>query len=260
MDSNELVLQAKSLGISTVQSEKIISRLPEYHRTSAIIGHSTSQTSYSLQTLQMLSDSPFSRLKQCLAQINKRYDALREAHFKIENLKADNAELQRKSDAKSKIQLDDNLTIIPIIEKNMRTAFLQMGMFQDMYDQICKNNNIPKNWSEKDYESQEISHMIKSSFRLAIQDLTATGRVGKACVEYWEQLGIHPQMGEHRTREYMVNTQKILAQTKEITINLMYDFMDDMVHEFKDSYKLALKRIGLNEIGSEAFMSEGATK
>jgi hypothetical protein len=28
----------------------------------------------------------------------------------------------------------------------------QIGMFQDMYDAIMKNNNIPENWSEKDYE------------------------------------------------------------------------------------------------------------
>jgi hypothetical protein len=58
-----------------------------------------------------------------------------------------------------------------------------------------KNNNIPENWTEKDYEKQEIAHMVRSSFRIAIQDLSAIGRVSKAAVEYWEQLGIHPQIG-----------------------------------------------------------------
>ena len=33
-----------------------------------------------------------------------------------------------------------------------------------------------------------------------------------------------------------------------------------MEQEFKDSYKLALKRTGLDEIGSEEFMAQGATK
>ena len=66
----------------------------------------------------------------------------------------------------------------------MNTALREIGMFQDMYDSIKKNNNISDNWSEKDYELQEISHMVKASFRLAIQDLSATARVGKAVVEY----------------------------------------------------------------------------
>ena len=40
----------------------------------------------------------------------------------------------------------------------------------------------------------------------------------------------------------------------------MYDFLDDMVGEFKEAYKFALKRIGLDEIGSEQFMASGETK
>ena len=60
------------------QIEKIISRLPEYKRGSSIIGHSTSQSSYSLQTMQMISDSPLSRMKQCLAQIDKKYKAIQD--------------------------------------------------------------------------------------------------------------------------------------------------------------------------------------
>ena len=40
----------------------------------------------------------------------------------------------------------------------------------------------------------------------------------------------------------------------------MYDFLDKMAEEFKDSYKDALNRIGLDELGSEGFMAEGVTK
>ena len=142
----------------------------------------------------------------------------------------------------------------------MESALREIGMFQDMYDSIRINNNISENWNEKDFEKQEISHMVKSSFRIAIQDLTATGRIGKAAVEYWEQIGIRPQMAEKRTRDYLLNTQRILNEIGEITIKLMYDFLDDMVIEFKDNYKEALTRIGLNELGSEEFMAKGGTK
>ena len=40
----------------------------------------------------------------------------------------------------------------------------------------------------------------------------------------------------------------------------MYDFLDEMTVEFKDSYKMALKRTGLDCIGSEEFMAKGLTK
>ena len=69
------------------QIEKITARLPEYKRGTSIIGHSTSQSSYSLQTMQMISDSPLSRMKQCLAQIDKKYKAIQEAYYNIEKQK-----------------------------------------------------------------------------------------------------------------------------------------------------------------------------
>ena len=40
----------------------------------------------------------------------------------------------------------------------------------------------------------------------------------------------------------------------------MYEFLDKMADEFKDSYQDALSRMGLDELGSEEFMAKGATK
>jgi hypothetical protein len=250
----------ENTGLDKKHLDKIISRLPEYYRGSTLIGNSTSQSSYSLQTMQMISDSPFSRLKQCLAQIDKRMNALRESHFKVENLKLEIIQLRENTDVKSRLAVNEKSALVEVIQKKSAQAFRRMGMFQDMYDSIIKNNNIPKDWTEKDFESQEVSNMIRSSFRISIQDLTANGRCSKAAVEFWEQLGIHPQLAEQKTRTYMLQTQEIINQGIEITIQLMYDFLDDMVKMFGNSYKLSLKRIGLDTIGSEGFMAEGATK
>ena len=79
------------------QVAKINSRLPEYHRASAIVGHSTSQSSYSLQTMQMITDSPLQRMKQCLAQIDKKYKALQEAYFNVEKKKLQIQNLEKRS-------------------------------------------------------------------------------------------------------------------------------------------------------------------
>jgi len=261
--SNNIELFKQVSGISTLdqkQIAKIKERLPEYHRAKSIIGHSTSQTSYSLQTLQMVNDSAISKMKQCLAQINKKYLAVKEAYYDVEEKKLRLEELRNKTDSFSRLQFDKTQSSIEDSIIAMNTSLRQIGMFQNMYDAIKKNNNIPDNWNEKDYENQEIEHMIKSSFRIAIQDLSATGRVSKAAVEYWEQLGIHPQVAELRARNYLYIINQKLTKEEKVDIQDMYKFLDDMVKEFGNEYKHALKRIGLEEVGSEEFMADGATK
>jgi len=239
---------------------KINARLPEFHRASKIVGHSTSQSSYSLQSMNMISDSPMARMKQCLSQINKKYSALQETFFKIEKKKLKIQDLQSKNDKYSRLEVRKLESEINLTSTSMESALRQIGMFQDMYDSIREKYNIPENWSEKDYEAQEIEHMIKSAFRITIQDLTMSGRVSRAAVEYFEQLGIHPQLAEKRTRDYLVQTQEIINSGVDVTIQLMYDFLDEMNDEFGECYKLALKRTGLDGIGSEEFMAAGQTR
>jgi hypothetical protein len=210
--------------------------------------------------MQMISDSPLSRMKQCLAQIDKKYKAIQEAYYNIEKKKLTIEKLRKDTSEHSRLTVEEYTSQVESITVSMNTALREIGMFQDMYDAIKKNNNIPDNWTEKDYESQEISHMVKASFRLAIQDLSAGGRVGKACVEYWEQLGIHPQLAESRTRSYLVLIQEKINSSEKVTIRDMYEFLDKMADEFKDSYQDALSRMGLDELGSEEFMAKGATK
>ena len=246
----------QNTSISKENYNNVINRLPEFHRVSSIIGHSTSQTSYSLQTMNMISDSPMSRIKQCQAQISKRFNALREAHFKVEKMKLEIKDLQKKDDEYSKLDVLDKSSIIQEIVKNMNQSFREIGMFQDMYDSIMKNNNIPENWTEKDFESQELENMIRASYRLAIQDITHSGRVSQACVEYWEQLGIHPQVGEIETRLYMTGIAEALEKGNVITVQHMYFFLDAMATKHQKDWNNVIKRIGLDSIGSERYMAE----
>ena len=242
------------------QIARITERLPEYRRGRSMIGHSTSQSSYSLQTMQMISDSPLSRMKQCLAQIDKKYSAVQEAYYKIEKKKLTVEKLRREIGEYARLTAEEYTSQIESITMSMNTSLREIGMFQDMYDSIKKHNSIPDNWDEKDFEKQEIANMVRSSFRIAIQDLSASGRVSKAAVEYWEQLGIHPQLAESRARSYLVLIQEKINSSEKVTIRDMYEFLDKMADEFKDSYQDALSRIGLDELGSEGFMAQGATK
>lgn len=241
--------------ITKNQLEKIESRLPELHRAKAIIGHSTSQASYALQTLTMLDDSPMSRMKQCISNIEHKYQAVREAYFKIEKLKLENKELENNKPVSelSRLKIRENETIIEGTQNSMGNALREIGMFQDFYESIRKSNNIPEVWTEHDYEKQEIANMVRRSFRIGIQNISNGGAVSVAAVEYWEQLGIHPQSAEAHCRNYLQQVQNIIKEGKEPDVRVMYEFLDGMAERFKDSYKFALDRIGLKELGSEEF-------
>lgn len=254
------LFDSKFITLGKKEIEKIKSRLPILQRDSYLIGHSTSQTSYSLQTLNMISDSPLSRMKQCISQIKHKHDALREAWFKIKNIELDIQELSKINDVKSSLKIDELQSQLPSLQASMENTLRQIGMFQDMYDSIRKNNNIPEDWTERDFEQQEIEHMIRSSFRLGIQSMMSTGRVHQSAVEWWEQLGIHPQLATKTIEGYLISNEVKLKNKEKLSIKIMYDFLDQMVKEFGDSYKLALERIGLDGIGSEEFMANGGTK
>jgi hypothetical protein len=241
--------------ITDNQLEKIESRLPELHRAKAIIGHSTSQASYALQTLTMLDDSPMSRMKQCISNIEHKYQAVREAYFNIEKKKLEIKDLENNKPVSelSRLKIRENETMIEGIQNSMGNSLREIGMFQDFYESIRKSNNIPEVWSEHDYEKQEIANMVRKSFRIGIQNISNGGRVSVAAVEYWEQLGIHPQSAEAHCRNYLQQVDNIIKEGKEPDVRVMYEFLDGMAERFKDSYKFALDRIGLKELGSEEF-------
>jgi len=242
-----------SHAITKNQLEKIESRLPELHRAKAIIGHSTSQASYALQTLNMLTDSPMSRMKQCLSNIEHKYQAVREAYFNIEKKKLEIKDLRNNLDESSRLKIKENETSIESIQNGMGNALREIGMFQDFYENIRKSNNIPLQWNEHDFEKQEIANMVRKSFRIGIQTISNSHSVSIAAVEFWEQLGIHPQTAEAHCRNYLGQVDKIIKEGKDPSVTVMYEFLDGMAEKFKDSYKFALDRIGLKELGSEDF-------
>ena len=239
--------------ITKNQLEKIESRLPELFRAKAHIGHSHSQASSALCTLTMIDASPLSQMKQCLSKIEHKYQAVREAYFDIEKKKLENKDLRNNKDELSRLKIRENETIIESIQNSMGNALREIGMFQDFYTAIRKSNNLPLEWNEHDYEKQEIQNMIRRNFRIGLQSLSNGGSVSIAFVEFSEQLGIHPQTAEAHCRNYLKQVNDIIKDGKEPSVTVMYEFLDGMAERFKDSYKFALDRIGLKELGSEEF-------
>ena len=139
-------------------------------------------------------------------------------------------------------------------------AMKEIGMYQDIYDEIRESHGIPVDWDEEDYEASEIQHAIRMSFRQAIQNLMATDKIAISTVEYWEQFGIHPMVGEKLTREYMNSVRVELNENKLPSVQSMHVFLDQMVETFKDEHRHSLKRIGVDAIVNHSYIYKNKKK
>ena len=88
---NELVEIQKTIsGLATITPDKlakISERMVEIDRANNSLGRSNTQTTNQLMTLTMLTDSPYRRLRQILAQIERKRTALQNIILDTRNRK-----------------------------------------------------------------------------------------------------------------------------------------------------------------------------
>ena len=253
--SNEVVNDlVKSTSISSKALTKICDRLPELERAKSAVGRTNSQTTSTLMTMTMLADSPYRQMKQCLAQIDSKRNALIEAHFNTQKTKVriklwdeSEKELDHVKSQEAKVGIEQ-------MRASAENAMKEIGMYQDMYDNIRTSHGIPEKWDEEDFEASEIENAIRMGFRQAIQNLMSSDRIAISTVEYWEQFGIHPMVGEKLTREYMASVQKEMSDGKLPSVQSMHLFLDQMVETFKNEHKHSLKRIGVDAIINHSYI------
>jgi hypothetical protein len=248
---NELI---PNTSISPEALTKICDRLPELHRAKGAVGRTNSQTTSTLMTMTMLADSPYRQMKQCLAQIDSKRNALIEAHFSTKKYKIKIKRWEETDDDLDKVKAEQARSGIEQMKSSAENAMKEIGMYQDIYDEIRTSHGIPEDWDEEDFESSEIENAIRMGFRQAIQNLMSSDRIAISTVEYWEQFGIHPMVGEKLTREYMASVHLELKDNKLPSVQSMHLFLDQMVETFKDEHKHSLKRIGVDAIINHSYI------
>jgi len=234
---------------------KIQERMPEIHRASKAFGRSNSPAENKLMTLTLIAGSPYKRLKQCLAEIEKKRNALKEAYFrqaKNENKLAKlEYKLRREEDEFKQRDIEIKIMELQVNMADQKIyiegALKSIGDFQDSYEQIRKAHNIPKNWDEKDFIEAEYEHHIKTAFQHAYRDLQVTGGANHGTLEYFEQYGIDPVVGYNEVKNY-------LQKNNHQDIESLYAWYDRMYEKYKDCPKKAMKRIGLDEIYNDDFI------
>ena len=207
----------------------------------------------------MLESGPYRVLRQILAQIEKKRSALKEVAYKLEKKKLDYMILDKVQsevpgtdiDLKwNKRELTLNKMASDIVDAtvNVEACIKEIGAYQERYKEVCKNNNIPDNWDEADFEAGEVEHHIKCIFRNAVRD-KLQGACNMGTMEYMEQFGINPITAYALVDNYINDIKSMIGKEgKGADINAHYNFFDSMYDLFKDEYKKAMSRIGLDSI------------
>tara|TARA_R100000687_G_scaffold36098_1_gene29424 strand:- start:22 stop:825 length:804 start_codon:yes stop_codon:yes gene_type:complete len=253
---NEALILSKNIlgellpesSISEEGLQKICDRLPELQRAKRAVGRRNSQTTSTLMTMTMIADSPYRQMKQCLSQIDTKRNALIEAHFRTKKNKVKIERWEKSGDELDAVEAEEARVGIEQSRTAAENAMKEIGMYQDIYEQIRTSHNIPVDWDEEDYEKTEIDHALRMGFRQAIQNLMSSGRIAISTVEYWEQFGVHPMVGEKLTKDYLGSVEAEMKGGKLPSVVSMHKFLDSMVETFKDEHKHSLTRIGVDAI------------
>ena len=235
-----------------------------------------SRTTRAFMTLQMHNpaDSTYRILRQLLAQIERKQNAITENFFRLSKQQVKLEKLFRKLE-ETEDDLDKKLVMIDIqklvIEitnamSYLEAAIKELGAQVEDYEHIKKSKGIDDNWSEEDFEKEEIKHHIRNAFRLGIRDHMVHGRLGMGTVEYFEDFGISYMEAAFHIRNFVdkcnLNLNKINQKMKNISdekeklkyvieqlpdYDLLQDFISEMAELYKDHYKKVCRRIGLKE-------------
>ena len=250
-------LQKSVGGLATITDKKlaiIAEKMIEIDRANHTAGRSNTQTTNQLMSLTMMTDSPYRRLRQCMAQIEKKRGALEEAYFKMQKKKIQVDYWYEKGDEMSVIRAKQAEAGMIRNKDYIDGAFKEIATFQCAYDEIREAHNIPDNWDERDAEEAEIDHHIKQAFRQAHRDMVNTGRIGLGNMEYMEQYGIHIQTATKIIADYIAREDKMIAEGRMPTVKHLYAFLDDMAETFHDAHKAVMERIGIKELLKEDFL------
>ncbi len=243
------------LGFKTItekELQEINEWMPVVNKKTSAFNKQNSQTTASLMTLNMIDAAPYRVLRQILAQVHKKRNALKETLYELEKKKIQYKELDSIERLTDLEKLDHKKLACDIIDTQslIEAALKEIGAYKRRYEEICKNKGIPENWSEADFEAQEIEHHIKTMFRNGLRDrLQGSHNIGT--MEYFAQFGINSITAYKIIDDYIKQVQ---SSEKLCGIETEYEFLDKVAEMFKDEYKKAAARIGLDSITHADFL------
>lgn len=259
---NHIITQAgdvNSLEFKTIKSKELKEindwMLSTVNKKTSAFQKQNSQTTMSLMTLNMIDSAPYRILRQILAQVQKKRSALKENMYKLEKKKIKYNNLINKKELTDLEELEKKKIVCDIIDSQgyIESALKELGSLKRRYEEICKNKNIPENWDEEDFEKQEIEHHLKSMARNMVRD-RMQGSHNQGSMEYAEQFGIEPILAYALVDQFINQVKDGMKGNQMPSIEMRYQFYDKFYNIFKDEYKKAAKKIGINSITHADFL------
>ena len=235
--------------ITPKKMAKISKRMVEIDRANNTAGKRNTQNTIQLMSLTMLTDAPYRRLRQILAQIEKKRSAVESAYWALRKGNLAKKEWIEKGDELSMINLEEAEHGEERGKIYIDGALREIGVLQDAYEEIRKSNDIPELWDEEDAELDEIRHHVRQAFRQSHRDMILQGRISNGNAEYLEQYGIHVQTASRVIGDYIVGCEKMMDEEKIMpTIDHLYEFLDVCVRNFGEEYIKVMNHIGIKEL------------
>ena len=240
--------------IDSKKLAKISQRMVEIDRANLSFGKKNTQTTSQLMTLTMLCDAPYRRLRQVLAQIERKRVTLEDSAFDLRKKKVRLNKLREKDDELAQIEADKLEHGLHRSRMYIEASLKELAVFQDVYDEIKTAHNIPDDWDEMDFEKEEISNHIRMAFRNGVRNMITNGTLGNGTLEYLEQFGIHPMTAKKLIFDYLQKVEAMVEEGKYPTVNNLYEFLDKSAELFQDAHKAVMARIGIKDLLKDEYL------
>ena len=233
---------------------KISKRMKEMDRANLSFNKKNTQTTSQLMSLTMMCDAPYRRLRQVLAQIEKKRFALEDAAFDLRKKKLSLIAFREEDDELSQIEADELENQIKRSMGYLEGSLKELAMYQDTYDEIKASFNIPDKWDEVDFEKEEISNHIRMAFRNCLRNVMVTGGMNMGTMEYLEQFGIHPVTAKKLITDYLSEVEAMVEDKKYPSVKHLYDFLDRCADIFQDAHYAVMARIGIKDLVKDEYL------
>ena len=236
---------------------RVVDGLPALTEQAFHFGRQNSQTTISLMTLTMMNGhSPMRMLRQILAEVDRRKNALSEAqigHAKSEEQITELELLENPTQIET-ATLRHMLVKRKDGERHINGTFKDLAVLMDNYDRIKKQHNIEE-WDEHTFELEEKRHHIRRAFELLYRTMIQQSTSTEGPTEYLLQYGVHPQTAIMECTGYINYSNQRLTEGEILTGKDCEDFLDAMSHKYVHCANEVTQRIfGEDDIISPEYM------
>ena len=253
----------QSNNINEKAVEKVTQYLPELIDKTKAFGSSNSQTTITMMTLTMLGgQSSYRMLRQILAEVEKRKNALSDVQVRHAKLAREIEKLEGEIDDPVQAARYRRACVsISTLEQKINGSFADIATLIDAYNNVKETRGISDEWDEESFENDEKKHHVRRCFEMMYRNMLEQGRINVSTIEYMQQFGIHPQICQKEVQGYINYTDDRIQGGHILHANDLEDFLDEMGEKYWEGADKTSERLfGKKDFANKDFMYKTVTK